>query len=87
MELLNAGGLRRLNFYIKNPLRIIYTQLQSTCINITVTLPLYRSDKFSKMIPYFQSFWVIDNIIAFLIYVVYMKRARYFLAYGEINKR
>jgi hypothetical protein len=33
-----------------------------------ITLPVYQTDKFNKMIPYFQSFWVMDNISAFLIW-------------------
>ena len=65
--LLNATGLRCLNFEIKKPQRIIYTQLLPTCINITITLPVYQTDKFNKMIPYFQSFWVMVNATVFVI--------------------
>jgi hypothetical protein len=64
-------------FILKNPLRIIYTQLQSTCINITIAMPVFKADKFSKIIHYFQSFWVMDNITVFLIYFVYMRRPRF----------
>jgi len=28
---------------------------------VTVTLPQYKTCESDKMIPYFQSFWVMDN--------------------------
>jgi hypothetical protein len=32
-----------------------------------ITLPVYQTDKFNKMIPYFQSFWVMVNATVFVI--------------------
>ena len=48
MKLFIDASLRRLNYKLKNPGRIIYTQLLPTCINIMIGLPDYIKTNLAK---------------------------------------